>query len=137
VKKLHNCLRHVAHLPEQGLRLSYSHLATIYTTRTHQPTYLHCMQRFIIVLILAGLGWYGYTKYQGAAHARQDEPSSASIEQGSRVETPAQTAYRCDGRTYCSQMTSCAEATYFLKNCPGAKMDGNNDGIPCEKQWCK
>ncbi len=43
---------------------------------------------------------------------------------------------KCDGRTYCSQMTSCAEATYFLQNCPDVEMDGNNDGVPCEKQWC-
>jgi hypothetical protein len=43
----------------------------------------------------------------------------------------------CDGRTYCSQMTSCAEATFFMKNCPGTKMDGDNDGVPCEKQWCR
>ena len=33
-------------------------------------------------------------------------------------------------------MTSCAEATYFLRNCPGVKMDGNHDGVPCEQQWC-
>ncbi len=45
--------------------------------------------------------------------------------------------FRCDGRTYCSQMTSCEEATFFLKNCPGTKMDGNNDGVPCERQWCR
>jgi hypothetical protein len=45
--------------------------------------------------------------------------------------------FRCDGRTHCSQMTSCAEATYFLRNCPNTKMDGNNDGIPCESQWCR
>ena len=44
---------------------------------------------------------------------------------------------RCDGRIYCSQMTSCQEATFFLRNCPGTKMDGNNDGVPCEKQWCR
>lgn len=44
--------------------------------------------------------------------------------------------YRCDGRTHCSQMTSCDEARFFLRNCPGAKMDGNNDGVPCERQWC-
>jgi micrococcal nuclease len=50
--------------------------------------------------------------------------------------SPAAPAFRCDGRTYCSQMQSCAEATYFLKNCPGVKMDGNGDGVPCEKQWC-
>jgi endonuclease YncB( thermonuclease family) len=43
---------------------------------------------------------------------------------------------RCDGRTHCSQMTSCAEAKYFLQNCPGVKMDGNGDGVPCERQWC-
>jgi endonuclease YncB( thermonuclease family) len=49
---------------------------------------------------------------------------------------PAQAAYRCDGRTYCSQMTSCAEANFFLQHCPGVKMDGNRDGVPCEKQWC-
>jgi hypothetical protein len=49
---------------------------------------------------------------------------------------PAAASYRCDGRTYCSQMHSCAEATYFLRNCPGVKMDGNRDGVPCEKQWC-
>lgn len=44
---------------------------------------------------------------------------------------------RCDGRIYCSQMTSCQEAKFFLRNCPGTKMDGNNDGVPCEKQWCR
>ena len=43
----------------------------------------------------------------------------------------------CDGRTHCSQMTSCAEATYFLQQCPGVKMDGDRDGVPCERQWCR
>ncbi|MCX7034006.1 MAG: excalibur calcium-binding domain-containing protein [Arenimonas sp.] len=33
-------------------------------------------------------------------------------------------------------MRSCAEAKYFLEFCPGAQMDGNNDGEPCEEQWC-
>jgi hypothetical protein len=44
--------------------------------------------------------------------------------------------YRCDGRTYCSQMHSCEEAKWMLQHCSGMKMDGNNDGVPCEKQWC-
>lgn len=46
------------------------------------------------------------------------------------------TQYRCDSRTHCSQMTSCDEAKFFLGNCPGVKMDGDGDGVPCEKQWC-
>jgi cold shock CspA family protein len=45
-------------------------------------------------------------------------------------------SYRCDGRQHCSQMTSCDEATFFLRNCPGVKMDGDGDGIPCEDQLC-
>ena len=48
----------------------------------------------------------------------------------------ASTLFKCDGRTYCSQMTSCKEAKYFLNNCPGTQMDGDNDGIPCEQQLC-
>jgi endonuclease YncB( thermonuclease family) len=53
------------------------------------------------------------------------------------VTPPARTAYRCDGRTHCSQMRSCEEATWFLQHCPGVKMDGNRDGVPCERQWCR
>ena len=48
-----------------------------------------------------------------------------------------QQTYHCDGRTYCSQMTSCSEATFFINNCPDTKMDGDNDGVPCESQWCQ
>ena len=43
--------------------------------------------------------------------------------------------YQCDGREYCSEMDSYEEAKYFLDNCPNMKMDGDNDGIPCEKQF--
>lgn len=60
------------------------------------------------------------------------EPSVATSTPEPRVSSP----YRCDGRTRCSQMNSCAEATFFLRNCPGTQMDGDNDGIPCEQQWC-
>ncbi|MCL6619356.1 MAG: excalibur calcium-binding domain-containing protein [Thermomonas hydrothermalis] len=48
----------------------------------------------------------------------------------------AASPYQCDGRTMCSQMRSCEEAKYFLQHCPGPQMDGDNDGIPCEQQWC-
>jgi hypothetical protein len=57
-------------------------------------------------------------------------------EKSAPVVPTATSGFRCDGRQYCSQMTSCAEAKYFLAHCPGAKMDGNKDGVPCERQWC-
>lgn len=50
---------------------------------------------------------------------------------------PQAAAFRCDGRQFCSQMTSCAEAHYFLAHCPDVHMDGNHDGVPCERQWCR
>jgi len=69
---------------------------------------------------------------------------SSNIATTSIIGKPSQNKsnkYRCDGRTLCSQMTSCEEATFFLNNCPNTKMDGGRagerpDGIPCEKQWC-
>ena len=44
--------------------------------------------------------------------------------------------FSCDGRTHCSQMRSCEEATWFINHCPGTKMDGDRDGVPCEIQHC-
>lgn len=52
-----------------------------------------------------------------------------------KMESPA-ASFHCDGRKYCSQMTSCAEATYFLNRCPYTQMDGDHDGVACERQWC-
>jgi cold shock CspA family protein len=87
----------------------------------------------ITVLLLAGVGGYAFVQFNGArsgfAPAVQRVPEAAAQKEAAR-------AFRCDGRTHCSQMTSCDEAKFFLKNCPGTKMDGDGDGIPCEEQWC-
>lgn len=102
------------------------------------------MKRVIVVALLALLAWQGYARYQRTAASADQASAPRPSEQGmSRLLQTTQQAgtgagtFKCDGRTYCSQMTSCAEANYFLKNCPGVKMDGNNDGVPCEKQWCR
>lgn len=70
-----------------------------------------------------------------AAPAATPTPKPAAAAVAPQVVADA--GRRCDGRKYCSQMTSCAEATWFLKNCPGVQMDGNHDGVPCERQWCR
>ncbi len=64
-------------------------------------------------------------------------PANAVVPAAKIAPVAATSSYRCDGRTRCSQMGSCAEATWFLKNCPGVQMDGNYDGVPCERQWCR
>ncbi len=89
------------------------------------------MRTVILLVLLAFAGWYGYSQSQRRAQVPD------TVAEPAVAESAPDTRFRCDGRTHCSQMTSCAEATYFLDNCPGTRMDGNNDGVPCEKQWCK
>ena len=43
--------------------------------------------------------------------------------------------FQCEGKVYCSEMSSYEEALFYLNNCPGTKMDGDNDGEPCERQF--
>ncbi len=90
------------------------------------------MKNLILLVLIAFAGWYGYGQYQ----RRSAVPLAVSVPVVARPAPDVQ-QFKCDGRIYCSQMTSCAEATYFLRNCPGTKMDGDNDGVPCEQQWCK
>lgn len=65
-----------------------------------------------------------------------ERPSSALATPVSASVAGLGQAYTCDGRTRCSQMTSCAEAQHFLAYCPDVQMDGDHDGTPCEEQWC-
>jgi cold shock CspA family protein len=86
-----------------------------------------------LFIILTFAGAIAYSKYQksqaGSPMPIQSPASSSSI-------TTPQPQFSCDGRTHCSQMTSCAEAIYFIQNCLNTTMDGDRDGIPCESQWC-
>lgn len=40
--------------------------------------------------------------------------------------------FTCAGKRVCRQMTSCAEANYYLRQCGLESLDGNGDGQPCE-----
>ena len=96
------------------------------------------MKRILIFALLALVAWKGYERYQ--SNNRHEAFAGESVTEEVTQPTTATTSasqFRCDGRTHCSHMTSCEEATFFLNNCPGTQMDGNNDGVPCEKQWCK
>ena len=101
----------------------------------------------LLVCALLGAGYlkYGARQQSRAAAATGVEalpwqgaaPAARAVPVQAEAAAPlVSSAYRCDGRQHCSQMRSCAEATFFLKNCPGVKMDGNGDGVPCEQQWC-
>jgi hypothetical protein len=85
-----------------------------------------------VVIVVGALGIYS----QHRVHAPHAAPEAQRLESQGEGSESQESQFRCDGRTYCSQMTSCAEAKYFLMHCPNVKMDGDHDGIPCERQWC-
>ena len=88
------------------------------------------------VVLAFALGVAAYSKFSGPIARIVAPGSTAAQEHAAADAAPLTTTYKCDGRTHCSQMTSCTEAKFFLKNCPGVQMDGNHDGVPCEQQWC-
>ncbi len=95
------------------------------------------LSRFLPLILVAGLAYYGYGKYLNQAESELEPLRiSTPLKLSDPVAEPAQATFHCDGRTHCSQMSSCAEATFFLRHCPGVTMDGDNDGVPCEQQWC-
>jgi cold shock CspA family protein len=101
---------------EASARGPSSRRAAVHLSRA--PKSASPLGKLIVVALLGAVGWAGYSHFSG-----------------SKLKVPPD--FRCDGRMYCSQMTSCREATLFLQNCPGMEMDGNHDGVPCEQQWCR
>ena len=101
------------------------------------------MKKLMLGVLIGAAGLYGL---QHLRHPRaaveaggadgQESPQEESTSTAAALSTE-KVAFRCDGRVYCSQMKSYDEAVYFLRNCPDVKMDGDNDGIPCEQQFSK
>jgi endonuclease YncB( thermonuclease family) len=40
--------------------------------------------------------------------------------------------FTCGSKQYCKEMTSCEEAKFYLRECGLSRLDGDNDGVPCE-----
>jgi len=83
----------------------------------------------VTFMAIIGVGVYAYLHRSAPTTSTDAAPSIT-------MPVAPESNFSCDGRTMCSQMSSCAEATYFLRNCPGVKMDGDSDGVPCEQQFC-
>ncbi|MGK0272188.1 MAG: cold shock CspA family protein [Cocleimonas sp.] len=125
-------------------------IAAKQNSRHDRPHHKHSSQRkpksssglLIPLLVLLGLGIFGFKKYEDITAT--PVLTNKDVEQ-MKWQPPAQKSnpsvskpkFRCEtGKTHCSQMRSCAEATFYIKNCPGTQMDGDHDGIPCERQLC-
>jgi hypothetical protein len=45
--------------------------------------------------------------------------------------------FACSTKRKCSEMVSCAEARFYLKECGLTRLDGDGDGVPCESLCMK
>lgn len=77
--------------------------------------------------LFIAFAFFSYTR----SERPRNSPPPAAVE-GSAPGT----AFTCQGKRTCGEMTSCEEARFYLENCRGVEIDGDGDGIPCESQWC-
>jgi endonuclease YncB( thermonuclease family) len=61
-----------------------------------------------------------------------NDPPMRALRQQSGPTGVSRFSGRCLGKKYCSQMTSCAEAQFYMSRCGVTTMDGDHDGKPCE-----
>ena len=92
--------------------------------------------KLVPLLVLAGL-FFLYSRFSAEFVSPPAAPTFSQEETSTSYGKAQASSFvrQCDGRQHCSQMTSCEEATWFLQNCPNTKMDGEGDGIPCERQF--
>jgi cold shock CspA family protein len=126
---------------QHAVRIRREALAASPRVRAQQPVSRRgTMARRVapaLLLAAAGLGGYGYMRLSTAPGATPAPVASVqAVETVIAVPRDPPVHRECDGRTHCSQMTSCAEARFFQDHCPNTQMDGDGDGVPCEQQWC-
>ena len=113
------------------------------------------MLKGVLIVILLILAWYGNRQYQHKKFLQEVQTqiqleekvqaksavtptvivTQVQSQQTSRVPKKITPKFHCDGRQHCSQMRSYEEAKFFLNHCPNTKMDGDRDGVPCERQF--
>ncbi len=116
------------------------------TVRRGRSGWLGWLAVTLILLVLAA-GYYFWLQQRGASALPPGETaaSEAVAPRPAGRKTPATAGVtdvrkspkmHCDARTQCRQMSSCAEARFFVLNCPDFEIDGDGDGISCEQEWC-
>ncbi len=69
-----------------------------------------------------------------AARALRGAGTAEDTRKESAAKSPKSTSenFECGSKRTCGQMSSCAEARFYLNECGLSRLDGDKDGIPCE-----
>ncbi len=102
---------------------------------------LNRFQTMVLVLFLPCLVYAhgGRTNAEGCHNDRKN--GGYHCHGGGSVSTPVQlkqsnmgsnTSSGCGSKSRCGEMDSCDEALHYLNDCGVSRLDGDNDGTPCE-----
>lgn len=122
-------------VPDSKGRLQAKSAAFVDQARHTSPSSWGNLGALLVVLLVLALGIYiGYVRLSHPGSTVQASVYKVFIAREALRENPA---FNCTpAKSFCSQMTSCAEALYQQERCGAGNMDGDHDGIPCEQQWC-
>jgi len=91
------------------------------------PGQIKSILKSIIIFAALIFAWLVYSSY--------DKKNTQEDYSFPEVQEPVFN-FECQGKVYCSEMSSCDEAKFYLRNCPDTQLDGDGDGIPCESDLC-
>jgi len=57
---------------------------------------------------------------------------SAKAVKASAETSASSSGLECAGKSKCGEMSSCAEAKFYLNECGVGRLDRDHDGVPCE-----
>ena len=77
--------------------------------------------------------WEWRQRQRQAKAAQRSTP--ARSQRSTTARSPA--VLSCGAKRYCAEMTSCAEARFHLRTCALTSLDGDGDGVPCERRLCR
>ncbi|WP_442970729.1 excalibur calcium-binding domain-containing protein [Roseomonas sp. USHLN139] len=66
-------------------------------------------------------------RHSGGAASRTAAPRQST------PAPPSGSGFSCGTKRYCGQMLNCAEAQFYFRRCGVTRLDGDRDGIPCER----
>lgn len=92
----------------------------------------------VVMVLLVAVGWYAWGKFEEKAQAERAAAKRVVVPLPSSAKAGGRDPlfFACDGRNLCSQMTSCEEARFFLRSCPGMA-EASGEGPSCINAWCR